>query len=334
MSKRVTMSDIGKELNLSTVSVSKALNGKEGVSEQVREQIIKKAIELGYAYPKNSGEEGVKPHNIGIIISEYFISKDAYYSRLYEKTMMKLADEKQIGLLEIIKKSAMESLEAPALIMSHQIEGLIVLGQMSKKYLDMLNSYDLPVLYLDFYDEDIREDSVISDSIFGSGLLTNYLIHKGHRDIAFVGSIHSTSSIIDRYMGYLRALYLADIPVKEEWRLEDRDENGVRIEVSLPKNMPTAFVCNSDATAFELVKKLQREGYRVPEDISIVSFDNFIYSEMSTPKITTYGVDTDAMVLNAVRIILRKLDDRSYSVGRMLIPGTMIERQSVKDISG
>lgn len=330
--KSVTMSDIARELGVSTVSVSKALTGKEGVSASVREAILKKAEEMGYHYTGSKKEPEREHHNIGIIISEHFITKDAYYSRLYEKTMMMMADEKQIGLLEIIKKEAERLLQPPVLMTSGQIEGVIVLGQMSKGYLEMLRAFDLPILYMDFYDEDIREDSVISDSVFGSGILTNYLIKRGHRRIAFVGSVRSTSSIMDRYIGYFRAMLTADLDIEEGWLIEDRNEDGDRIVPILPDNMPTAFVCNSDATAFELVKLLQSRGYNVPEDISVVGFDNFIYSEMSTPRITTYGVDTDALAINAIRIMLEKLENREYSVGRVLISGTMVERESVKKI--
>ncbi|MCR5232919.1 MAG: LacI family DNA-binding transcriptional regulator [Lachnospiraceae bacterium] len=331
--KSVTMSDVAKELGVSTVSVSKALTGKDGVSASVREAILKKAEEMGYRYTGSKKEPEREHHNIGIIISEHFITKDAYYSRLYEKTMMMMADEKQIGMLEIIKKEAQKNLQPPVLMTSEQIEGVIVLGQMSKKYLAMLRKFGLPILYMDFYDEDVREDSVISDSVFGSELLTNYLIHKGHQRIAFVGSIRSTSSIMDRYIGYYRAMLTAGLEIEDGWLIEDRNEDGDRIVPILPSNMPTAFVCNSDATAFELVKQLQNMGYNVPGDISVVGFDNFIYSEMSTPKITTYGVDTDALALNTIRIMLEKLENSEYSVGRVLIPGTMVERESVKELN-
>lgn len=330
--KSVTMGDIAKELGLSTVSVSKALTGREGVSDSVREKIVKKAEEMGYCYTGSKKENAKTRHNIGIIVSEHFITKDAYYSRLYEKTMMMLSDERQIGMLEIIKREAEKNLESPALLASGQMEGVIVLGQMSKKYLEMLKRHDVPILYMDFYDEDVVEDSVISDSVFGSGILTNYLIHRGHSKIAFVGSIRSTSSIMDRYIGYYRAMLTAGLSIKENWLIEDRDEEGDRIEVKLPEDMPTAFVCNSDATAFDLVKLLQNKGYKVPEDISVVGFDNFIYSEMSTPQITTYGVDTDALVQNAIRIMQEKLENKDYSVGRVLIAGTMVERESVRTL--
>ena len=137
---------------------------------------------------------------------------------------------------------------------------------------------------------------------------------------------------MDRYIGYYKAMLLARLKIRPEWLIDDRDEEGNKIELKLPEDMPTAFVCNSDAVAFETIKQLQNKGYSVPEDVSVVGFDNFIYSEMSTPKITTYGVDMDAMVQNTVRIILKKIEDKDYHVGRVVVSGTMIERQSVKKI--
>ena len=137
---------------------------------------------------------------------------------------------------------------------------------------------------------------------------------------------------MDRYIGYWRAMLIAGLEIRDDWLIDDRDEEGEKIEIVLPDEMPTAFVCNSDATAFELVKRLQGEGYTVPDDISVVGFDNFIYSEMSTPKITTYGVDTDALVQNTVRIMLEKLEDKDFSVGRVLVAGTLEERESVRQI--
>ena len=83
------MSDIARELGISTVSVSKALNGKDGVSDSLRKTIVKKANELGYRCVDYSKGSEKNHHNIGIIISEHFLTKDMFYSRLYEKTMMK-----------------------------------------------------------------------------------------------------------------------------------------------------------------------------------------------------------------------------------------------------
>ncbi|MBO6147597.1 MAG: LacI family DNA-binding transcriptional regulator, partial [Lachnospiraceae bacterium] len=102
--KSVTMGDIARELGVSTVSVSKALTGKEGVSDTVREMIVNKARDMGYRYTGNIRSDVLKRHNIGIVVSERFINRDTYYSRLYEKMMLELSKQKQMGMLEIVRR--------------------------------------------------------------------------------------------------------------------------------------------------------------------------------------------------------------------------------------
>lgn len=328
MAKSVTMSEIARDLGVSTVSVSKAITGKDGVSDKVREMILKRADEMGYVYSKPEKDD--RAHNIGIIVGEHFLGDQSFYTKLYQKILIILGEKGHLGFLEIVKRSDEDELKMPVLISSQHIEALIVLGQMNKAYLEMLKTSDIPLLYMDFYDEEVPEDAVVSDSVYGAAILTNHLIKNGHKDIAFVGSILSTSSIMDRYMGYMKAMLKARLDIKAEWLIEDRNEEGIGIDLLLPEKMPTAFVCNSDATAFELVRKLQENGYKVPEDISVVGFDNFIYSELSSPKITTYGVDTDALVSNVVTTIINKVEDKDYAIGRLVVEGFMVERDSVK----
>lgn len=86
------------------------------------------------------------------------------------------------------------------------------------------------------------------------------------KSIGFVGSVLSTGSIMDRYLGYTKAMLRAGLPIRDDWRLEDRDDRGIFIPFSLPHEMPEAFVCNCDEVAYNLVETLKREGYRVPQD--------------------------------------------------------------------
>lgn len=330
MAKNVTMSEIAKDLGLSTVSVSKAITGKDGVSDKVREMILKRAEEMGYVYNRPDKEN--TSHNIGIIVGEHFLGEDSFYTKLYQRTLLMLGEKGHVGLLEIVQKKDEEELKMPVLISSNHVEAVIVLGQMSRPYLEMLKSSDIATLYMDFYDEQVREDAVVSDNVYGSTILTNHLINNGHKDIAFVGSILSTSSIMDRYMGYLKAMLKAGLNTRSEWLIEDRDQDGFSIDFLWPEVMPTAFVCNCDATAFSLIRKLQERGINVPSDVSVVGFDNYIYSELSNPQITTYGVNTDALISNVVTTIINKVEDKDYAVGRVVVEGFMVERDSVKKL--
>ena len=162
-------------------------------------------------------------------------------------------------------------------------------------------------------------------------MLTNYLINAGHRNIGFLGTITSTSSIQDRYLGYYKALLEKGIPLRSEWVIDDRGPEGTSYpHFDLPVQKPTAFVCNCDEAAYCLLNQLRSEGYVVPDDISIVGYDNHIYSTISNPRITTIDVESKRMSYEAVETIIKKIRDKNYSRGRTLVTGKLIIRDSVK----
>ncbi|MFT3951952.1 MAG: substrate-binding domain-containing protein, partial [Oscillospiraceae bacterium] len=103
----------------------------------------------------------------------------------------------------------------------------------------------------------IDADCIVTDSYYGMYRLTDYLIANGHRSIGFVGSVLSTQSIQDRYMGFLKAMTENMLPVNPEWVLPDRDENGTYIPIALPETLPTAFVCNCDEVAYNFMAELK-----------------------------------------------------------------------------
>ncbi len=235
--------------------------------------------------------------------------------------------------MEIITRDTEKKLLLPNVIQNNKVDGVIVLGQMSFDYVSLINSMSIPLVFLDFYDELLEIDSVVSDSFYGSFIMTNHLIAQGHKDIAFVGNILSTSSILDRYLGYYKSLLSNGIKLRDEWVLADRSEDGSYINIEFPEKMPTAFVCNNDGVAYLLINKLKKKGYKVPEDISVVGFDNYIYATLSSPKLTTVEVDIQAMSEQAVEAIISKIERDNYRIGRVVINGKLIIRDSVKKIS-
>ncbi len=175
---------------------------------------------------------------------------------------------------------------------------------------------------------------MLADNFYGAYMLTNHLISYGHRRIGFLGSISSTSSIQDRYLGYYKALLEHRIPLRQDWLIGDRsNESDIFPSFTLPQDMPTAFVCNCDETAYKLVNQLKAAGYSIPDDISVVGYDNHIYSTISSPRLTTIDVNSRAMSEEAVNIILHKIRDGSYKRGRTLVTGKLVRRESVKNLT-
>jgi len=331
MAKNITMKAIADAVGVSVVSVSKALSDKDGVSEDMRELIKQKAIEMGYIYRTNQPMEKNKFYSIGVLIAARYFDKDAFYSRMYECIVRETTKNSDLCIVENLSEQAEKDLVWPNMIQNRQIDGMIVLGQISKEYIEALESCPIPYIFLDFYDEHHNVDGVVNDNTYGSYLLTNYLIEKGYRRIAFVGSILATSSICDRYLGYYKALLQNRIELRQDWILEDRGDDGKFKQVVLPQDMPDAFVCNCDAVAYSVIEILKAKGYRLPDDIAVVGYDDYLYSSICTPQLTTVKVDMQTMGQEAYKMIVNRIQNPTVRFGRKVVSGKLIVRDSVAD---
>ena len=238
MEKKVRMADIAQRLGISIVSVSKGLSGKDGVSEEMRGKIIAAAEEMGYVMPQPKKEEKTASGNIGILVADRFIADNAFYPALYRQVMVHSAESGYSAIMEIVSPEAEARCTMPAMIQGGKVDGIIFMGELRRSYLKAVIQSGLPYILLDFYDEELDADSVTSDNIAGGFRATNALLQAGYREIGFVGSILATSSIMDRYLGYTKALLRAGIPIQGQWRLEDRDVAGRFIPIQLPDTMP------------------------------------------------------------------------------------------------
>ena len=330
MSKGVTMRDIAKRLNVSAVSVSKAISGKDGVSESVREMILKTAKEMGYEYvsPKTDAKEH---YNVGVMVSQNYFSDNAFYSRLFQNLAIEFGKLGYGCMLEIIHHKNEKEGILPMNAAGKMLDGLIVLGPMSDACLNNILRMDTPYVFVDNYSPEEIMDCVVSDNLYGSHVLTNYLIDKGHRKIAFVGEINATNSIMDRYLGYLKAMMQHHLPIRQDYLLPDRTADGLFKEIELPDDMPEAFVCNCDEIAYRLAEQLKKKKVRIPEDVSVVGFDDYIFATLCTPQLTTFRVDMEEMSRVAVQLMVDRLKTPHKVSGRRVISGEIIIRDSVAD---
>lgn len=339
MAKSVRLKDIAEKLGVSTVTVSKALSGQKGMSEEVRKKIHALANEMGYIPSVSRKLENMnKNYTIGVIISEVYMGEyDAYYNRLHQQISQLAMEKGSFTMLEVISGDSIKRLTLPRIISDNKVDGILILGRLPGKYLENIRaSSSIPVIYLDFYDHYISEDAVTCDSYSGACLMTEYLIGKGHSRIGFVGTVLATDSITDRYFGYRKALLLNNIEFRQDWVINDRDPD---INVpdpdkffNLPEEMPTAFICSSDIAAGMLIKKLSESGYSVPDDVSVVGYGNCSRSDISDKKVTTYAVDSYELGRSAVENLIRKIGRERYHHGVMTLDGNLIEGETVKAV--
>jgi len=230
--------------------------------------------------------------------------------------------------MELLSKESDAQLELPNLLRSHRVDALILLGQPSREYMRMIAKQSTPVVFLDFYDESALADAVVGDNTYGTYRLTNHLIKNGHRDIGFVGNCRATSSIMDRYLGFFRAMIANEMPIRDECVIPDRDDNGIDLPLALPEKLPSAFVCNCDIVARRLIDQLQEKGVRVPEDVSVVGFDDFTVGNDVPPALTTFRVDFRSMAQLAVKLLTERCAGLRRPFGRVVVSGQPIYRDS------
>lgn len=336
LSKKVKMKDIADKLGVSVVAVSKALGNKPGISSELRTKVKRTADEIGYEYSSGSAPKKKTggSYNICILVAEHFIGDESFYFKFFKHISKFLQLREHYAFFQTVSRKSEEEAILPKMLFRQHIDGVIVLGQLSKKYLAALAETKIPSVFLDFYNELVKDNCIICDSFYASYEMTNYLIRNGHRSIAFVGNIHSTSSIQDRFLGYEKSLIEHGIKLHEQFIISDRDtETGISIPIELPAIMPTAFVCNCDETACRLINQLKGEGYNVPEDISVTGFDNSVFSNISEPHITTIEVNTVNMSQIAVDSILQKIKTPSLSMGMIHVNGQIIYKDSVRSLN-
>ena len=293
----------------------------------MRENVLKTANDLGYNYIS------AKRFMVGVLTSSIFLEKDeSFYTKIY-KTLTEDSNMYNLQLLlNVVSDSDQESLKLPYILESGNVDALIIMGQLRREFVKYLIELDIPILLMDFYYRGVKADSIISNNYQASYEITSHLIDYGHKNIGFLGNIKTTTSIQDRYLGYVKALLENNIELNSSYLMKDRDEEQNFIKIKFPNNLPTAYVCNNDHAAYMLIDELKKLGYKVPNDISVVGFDDLYYSDYSVPKLTTVRVDRQDMAKMALRRILKRIIEKDVEIKRFVINPQCIYRDSVSKI--
>lgn len=335
--KEVKLEDIAQELGISIVSVSNALKGKKGVSEKLREKVQKKAEELGYEM-KISDDTKIdrKKYYIGIVVAERYIKEfPSFYMDIYKRIAQETTKRGSFTILEIVNEEKEKSCQPLSFFSDETVHGLIIIGEMNEQYIKtVIKMSEVPVVCVDYYGTEQNVDYVVTDSYGGMQKVTQYVIDQGHKEIGFIGNQKATNSIMDRYQGFCKTLMKNRLPERKEWILSDRrsDGYGYQIDFELPEQLPTAFICNCDKSAYLLAEKLQELGYQVPKDISIAGFDYYGYQNKEKMKLVTYENDERAIAQISVSILMRRIEGKHSSGEIRIVEGKFIHGNTVRNL--
>ena len=327
----VKLKDIGERIGVSTVTVSNALSGKKGVSAELREHIETVAAEMGYDLTRY--QRRAPGARIGVISTDkrYLEIGNSFYWTMYQQVVAAAAARQSVTMLEPIEEDRQQTEETPRILREKAVDGIIIIGWLFEPYIrHLVKKAGVPVVLLDFRIRGSGCDTVMSCNYTGMYKMTRYLIERGHRKIAFVGSTLATENIMDRYFGYRKALIEAGIPLRKGWVLEDRDLLTGDMQFTLPDEMPTAFACNCDLAASYVFAALEKKGLRVPEDVSVVGYDDYLLDLDVAARLTTYHGDMKRMAEMAVDRLMGKIYGEETHYGTRYIDGPIVERSSVR----
>ena len=227
-----------------------------------------------------------------------------------------------------------ENLEKPfEPFLEKKTAGLILIGELRMEYIQAIRkNYDIPVVCVDYYDVYEDMDYIVTDGFGGMNCMTELLLEEGYRDLMFAGTPAATKNITDRYLGYCKALEKAGVRDAQDHILPDRDfQNGdYRIDIELPEKLPEAFVCNCDKTAGILIEKLLERGLRVPEDVSVVGFDDYKAQLTGNLQLTTYENDERAIAQISMNTLLKRIESGHRAQGVRIVEGRIVEGNTVK----
>lgn len=310
----VTIKDVAKKANVAVSTASYALNGVKKVSPKTKEKVFEAARELNYR--KNGFASSLKSTStktIALILSDL---SGPFYSELIRGVQDVATDNKY----DLIACSSIggEKSTAAKFLLEHRVDGCIVLASnITDDMLKRAVNGNFPVILLDRGPLANSTVQVKVDNKSGGYKATEYLIKKGHHDIAFVSGPSDSQDNLQRFAGYREALDKYNIPFKDSWVINGNftrkgGESAANI-IAAQEKKPTAIFFANDEMALGGIEAFKRRNVKIPEEISIIGFDDILEAKFINPALTTVQQPKYEMGASAAYMLFRMLKQEKVS---------------------
>ncbi len=338
---RVKLFDIAQASGVSLTAVSLALGDKPGISEETRVRVLEIARSLGYRFKSPSALAAAKKiKTIGLLVKSSPDDEpqaNHFYSHIIagvESACRQMGINLMFANLPVDRENF--PLGIPPLLEKDDVDGLLLAGMIVEDSISrILDARRCPVVLVDSYCTKHAYNSVISDNILGAYQATEYLIRKGHRQVGFIGG-HDQAypSLRDRRTGYLRALADHDIstPYFADCLMNRVEVSAAVLKLVMQHREITGLVCVNDETAISTMYALIEAGIRVPQEISIIGFDDIYLAETVVPSLTTMRVNKQSMGRLAVQLLLNQVYQPDGGCITSIFRPSLIERNSVVSV--
>jgi LacI family transcriptional regulator len=338
MEERVTITDIAQKSGVSPATVSLVLNEKPGVSSETRKRVLENAKMLGYQVKPISKPAQVGKLNILAMIVKMDRDDIPLENPFYSRVIMGIEDVcRRNGIILLFSTLPVDDQNRPKAIhpslLNENIDGIMMVGAFMDETINSVSgSHTPPIVLVDAYSNSNRYDTIVSDNFGASYQAIEYLIHKGHQQIGMIGGEpNAYPSLRDRRNGYLRALKENEISETYFANFNINSTKGYDETIWLLKEHPqiTALFCINDEVAVTAMRAAQDLGKKIPQDLSIIGYDDIYLAQNSSPKLTTIHVDTTAMGRAAVQLLNFRLENPETARMTLILHPTLIERESV-----
>lgn len=335
----MNLKTIAKLAGVSTATVSYVINGNWAKVSQETIERVQKIIEENDYKPNATARSlaSKKSKIIGVVVP-HIDAWDNFFNNPHTAYILALLEKyiRSQGYYMMIR-CVTRCRDVIPLFSSWNVDGFIFFGTLRSEVEDIREKLDVPAVFMDTYAEDMGISNIGIDDYEAGYLAARYLLNKGHRDIAFVGpSAEFVGAIQQRYAGFRRALEEQNIRMPPEYRItaDTLHEQGERVgrqiaETTLPV---TAVFCTSDILAFGVVKGLRSRGKRVPEDMSVMGFDNLPVNQMMSPSLTTVSQRAEEKAQKLGEALFQ-LIRKETTVVKETIRVEIVEGQSVRDLN-
>lgn len=335
----VTIYDIAKKANVSAMTVSRVINNTGRISEKTRKKVKLVMEELHYV-PNQTARSLVlqQTHLIFLLITDITNPFFTTLSRGAEDAARKYGYKVLFGNSDEDLEKEKDYIQT---ILASRVDGVLVTptGDSSLTHLEMLRQHQVPFILLDREVPGIVCDIVVGDSRESGLTLTEHLIAKGHRHIAMINGASTISSARHRLQGYRDALKLGDIPVVEDWILESGFGSNNQLDHiaawldSLPSPV-TAIIAGNNVLAVQMITLLRQRGKRVPDDISVVCFDDLGPYSSVDPFMTVISQQAYQFGYLGMQTLIERIQDKETDQPwrKLVLPSELIERKSVLEL--
>lgn len=333
--------DIAKLANVSKSAVSLAINGKPGVSEATRKKILQIIEEHDYVPLRNTKS---KQHTVRFIACTNQEGIDERFSDLpfFNELLATLTIESALESIDVIVSTLNTTnniSEQIANLEANRItDGMILLGtNLNEELIKQITQAYPNIVVIDTMYNTIDANFVSINNKLGAYQAMEYLIQNGHKNIAFAEGKQRLKNFTDRKKGALKACQDNEVVINQSSFVQF---DGMSIQTNeqalenfaTTNKWPTAIFCENDYIAISVIKTLNQYDKKVPEDISVIGFDNIGECSVINPELTTISVNKDQLIKNTLKLLKNNINNNENQKQQANINTKLIIRQSVKSI--